>query len=308
MISSAASPPVLRTTGLTKRYGKRLALCDLTLAVERGRVYGFLGPNGSGKTTAISLILGLLSSTAGHTELFGLDTRAHLAPALKRVGAVLEGVDFYPHLSGRDNMRICGAISGGVEESRVEEVLETVGLSGRARDKVRGYSMGMRQRLALAGALLHDPELLILDEPTNGMDPAGMREFRDLIRELGRGGKTVFVSSHLLNEVQQMCDEVGIVKEGRLIAQRSVADLLEGGRLELRATDTEAALDVLRSLGFVHGVTREGDLLVVDARHDRAAEISRALAGRGVYLHELHPQENTLEDFFLEVTTEGEAA
>ena len=308
MISSAASPPVLRTTGLTKRYGKRLALCDLTLAVERGRVYGFLGPNGSGKTTAISLILGLLSSTAGHTELFGLDTRAHLAPALKRVGAVLEGVDFYPHLSGRDNMRICGAISGGVEESRVEEVLETVGLSGRARDKVRGYSMGMRQRLALAGALLHDPELLILDEPTNGMDPAGMREFRDLIRELGRGGKTVFVSSHLLNEVQQMCDEVGIVKEGRLIAQRSVADLLEGGRLELRATDTEAALDVLRSLDFVHGVTREGDLLVVDARHDRAAEISRALAGRGVYLHELHPQENTLEDFFLEVTTEGEAA
>ena len=308
MISSAASPPVLRTTGLTKRYGKRLALCDLTLAVERGRVYGFLGPNGSGKTTAISLILGLLSSTAGHTELFGLDTRAHLAPALKRVGAVLEGVDFYPHLSGRDNMRICGAISGGVEESRVEEVLETVGLSGRARDKVRGYSMGMRQRLALAGALLHDPELLILDEPTNGMDPAGMREFRDLIRELGRGGKTVFVSSHLLNEVQQMCDEVGIVKEGRLIAQRSVTDLLEGGRLELRATDTEAALDVLRSLGFVHGVTREGDLLVVDARHDRAAEISRALAGRGVYLHELHPQENTLEDFFLEVTTEGEAA
>jgi len=308
LISSAASPPVLRTTGLTKRYGKRLALCDLTLAVERGRVYGFLGPNGSGKTTAISLILGLLSSTAGHTELFGLDTRAHLAPALKRVGAVLEGVDFYPHLSGRDNMRICGAISGGVEESRVEEVLETVGLSGRARDKVRGYSMGMRQRLALAGALLHDPELLILDEPTNGMDPAGMREFRDLIRELGRGGKTVFVSSHLLNEVQQMCDEVGIVKEGRLIAQRSVTDLLEGGRLELRATDTEAALDVLRSLDFVHGVTREGDLLVVDARHDRAAEISRALAGRGVYLHELHPQENTLEDFFLEVTTEGEAA
>lgn len=308
MISSAASPPVLRTTGLTKRYGKRLALSDLTLEVERGRVYGFLGPNGSGKTTAISLVLGLLSPSAGHVELFGLDTRAHLTPALKRVGAVLEGVDFYPHLSGRDNLRICGAISGGVDESRIEETLGAVGLSGRAKDKVRGYSMGMRQRLALAGALLHDPELLVLDEPTNGMDPAGMREFRELIRELGRAGKTVFVSSHLLNEVQQMCDEVGIVKEGRLIAQKAVADLLEGGRLELRATDTEAALDVLRSLDYVHGVTREGDLLVVDARHDCAAEISRALAGRGVYLHELHPQENTLEDFFLEVTTEGEAA
>ncbi len=308
MISSAPSPPVLRTTGLTKRYGKRRALSDLTLAVERGRVYGFLGPNGSGKTTAISLILGLLSSNAGHVELFGLDTRIHLTPALKRVGAVLEGVDFYPHLSGRDNLRICGAVSGGVEESRVEEVLGTVGLAGRARDKVRGYSMGMRQRLALAGALLHDPELLILDEPTNGMDPAGMREFRDLIRELGRGGKTVFVSSHLLNEVQQMCDEVGIVKEGRLIAQRSVSDLLEGSQMELRVTDTEAALDVLRSLDFVRGVTREGDLLVVEAQHGRAAEISKALADRGVYLYEMHPQENTLEDFFLEVTTEGDAA
>ena len=308
LISSSNSPPVLRTFGLTKRYGKRLALSDLTLAVERSRVYGFLGPNGSGKTTAISLILGLLSPTAGHVELFGLDTRAYLTPALKRVGAVLEGVDFYPHLSGRDNLRICGAISGGVDEHRIEETLGIVGLSGRARDKVRGYSMGMRQRLAVAGALLHDPELLVLDEPTNGMDPAGMREFRELIRGLGHAGKTVFVSSHLLNEVQQMCDEVGIVKEGRLIAQRAVADLLEGGRLELRATDTEAALDVLRSLDFVRGVIRDEGLLLVDAPHDRAAEISKALADRGVYLHELRRQENTLEDFFLEVTTEEDAA
>ena len=308
LISTPAINPVLKTAGLSKRYGKRLALTDLSLAVKRGRVYGFLGPNGSGKTTAISLILGLMAPTAGHVELFGLDTRVQLTPALKRVGAVLEGVDFYPHLSGRDNLRICGAVSGGVAESRVEEVLGTVGLSGRARDKVRGYSMGMRQRLAVAAALLHDPDLLVLDEPTNGMDPAGMREFRDLIRELGHGGKTVFVSSHLLNEVQQMCDEVGIVKEGHLIAQRSVADLLEGSLLELRVTDTEAALDVLRSLEFVRGVTREGDLLIVEAQHPRAAEISRALAERGIYLHELHPQENTLEDFFLDVTTEGDAA
>jgi len=297
---------VLRTVRLTKRYGKRLALADLDLEVSRGRVHGFLGPNGAGKTTCISLILGLITATGGHVEMLGQDTRAHLSPALRRTGAILEGSAFYPHLSARNNLRVLGALSGGVEPRRIEEVLSLVGLQARARDKVRGYSLGMTQRLALAAALLHDPELLILDEPTNGLDPAGMREFRSLIRELGASGKTVFVSSHLLNEVEQMCDDVAIIKEGRLITQGPVASLVRRGEaLEVTTTDNERAQAVIRALDGVRGVTRERDSLVVEAPRERAAEISRALAEEQIYLWELKPRESTLEEFFLEVTAEG---
>ncbi|MFB3094031.1 MAG: ABC transporter ATP-binding protein, partial [Dehalococcoidia bacterium] len=181
---------VLRTVGLTKRYGRLTALADLDLEVPRGQVYGFLGPNGAGKTTTISLILGLIAPSGGHAEMFGLDTRTHLSEALRRTGAILEGPSFYPHLSGRDNLRVWGALSGSIGGRRLDEVLELVGLQARGRDKVRTYSLGMKQRLGLAAALLHDPDLLVLYEPTNGLDPAGMREFRQLIKELGQMGKT----------------------------------------------------------------------------------------------------------------------
>src|SRR3990170_7429111 len=219
MTPSTAPDVVLRTVGLSKRYGRLLALQDMNLAVPRGRVYGFLGPNGAGKTTTIGVILGLLAGTGGHVELFGLDTRTHRPEALRRTGAILEGQAYYPLLSGRDNLRVWSAVTGNATAQRIDEVLELVGLAGRARDKVRTFSQGMKQRLGLASALLHDPELLVLDEPTNGLDPAGMREFRDLIRELARKGKTVFVSSHLLGEVQQTCDDVGTLKGGRLLAE-----------------------------------------------------------------------------------------
>ena len=299
---------VLRTVRLTKRYGRRLALADLDLEVERGRVHGFLGPNGAGKTTCISLILGLIAPADGHVEMFGLDTRTHLSPALRRTGAVLEGAAFYPHLSARDNLRILGALSGGVEARRIEDTLALVGLQARARDKVRGYSLGMTQRLALGAALIHDPELLILDEPTNGLDPAGMREFRGLIRELGASGKTVFVSSHLLNEVEQMCDHVSIIKEGRLITQGPVQTLVRrGDALEVTTTDNDRAQSLLKELPGIASVVREGDRLVVEAPREQAAEISRALAERQIYLSELKPREGSLEDFFLEVTAEGSA-
>lgn len=172
---------VLRTVGLSKRYGRLLALEGLNLEVPRGQVYGFLGPNGAGKTTTISLILGLIAPSGGHAEMFGLDTRTHLSEALRRTGVVLEGPSFYPHLSGHDNLRVWGALSGGIDGRRLDEVLGLVGLQARGRDKVRTYSLGMKQRLGLAAALLHDPDLLVLDEPTNGLDPAGMREFRQLI-------------------------------------------------------------------------------------------------------------------------------
>jgi len=307
-VPPADSDIVLRTVRLTKRYGRRIALADLDLEVRRGRVHGFLGPNGAGKTTCISLILGLIAPAGGHVEMLGLDTRTQLSQALRRTGAILEGPAFYPHLSARDNLRIWGALSGSAEDRRIDEVLALTGLQARGRDKVRGYSLGMTQRLGLASALLHDPELLILDEPTNGLDPAGMREFRGLIRELGAAGKTVFVSSHLLNEVEQMCDDVAIIKEGRLITQGPVAALVRrGDALELTTTDNERAQTVIRTLKGVGSVTREQDCLVVEASRERAAEISRALAEEQIYLWELKPRESSLEDFFLEVTSEGNA-
>ena len=299
---------VLRTAGLTRRFGRLTAVADLDLEVSRGQVFGFLGPNGAGKTTTIGMILGLLRPTAGHVEMFGLDTRVHLRRALRRTGAIVESPSFYPHLSGRDNLRVFALLSGGVQDKRLDEVLALVGLRERARSKVRTYSLGMRQRLGIAAALVHDPDLVVLDEPTNGLDPAGMREIRQLIRELGQMGKTVFVSSHLLNEVEQMCDHVGILKAGRLLTHGSVSDMLQRGQaLEMEVTDEDGAVRVLEGLDWVDAVTRQDGRLIVQAPRERAAELSKALAERQIYLSELRPRESTLEEFFLEVTGEAEA-
>jgi ABC-2 type transport system ATP-binding protein len=307
-MAAASDDVVLRTVGLSKRYSSLLAVDRLDLEVRRGRIYGFLGPNGAGKTTAIGMVLGLLAPSAGRVEILGLDGGTRRPDALRRTGAILEGQAYYPLLSARENLTVWASLADGVTEQRIDEVLDLVGLAGRARDKVRTYSQGMKQRLGLAAALLHDPELLILDEPTNGLDPAGMREFRDLIRELGRSGKTVFVSSHLLGEVEQMCDDVGIVKKGRLLTQGPVETLVrQSGALEVVPTDLDRATQVIKALDFVTAVSRDGDRLVVDAPPARAADISRALAEQQVYLSELRPRESTLEDFFLEVTGENDA-
>ncbi|MHB8378025.1 MAG: ABC transporter ATP-binding protein [Dehalococcoidia bacterium] len=302
-----AGEVVLRTTGLTKRYRRQTAVDGLALEVRRGRVYGFLGPNGSGKTTTIGMILGLVEPSAGGIELFG-DPALPRPAALRRIGATLEGAAYYPHLSARDNLRVLARLSGGVPERRINEVLDIVALTSRARDKVRDYSLGMKQRLQVGAALLHNPEMVILDEPTNGLDPAGMREFREMIRDLARAGRTVFVSSHLLGEVEQMCDDVGILKAGRLLTQGAVTQLLaQSDALELRVTDIDTAVRTLRGLPWVGAVTRDGDTLTVEAPTERAADVSRALADQGVYLRELRPRESSLEDFFLEVTREGAA-
>jgi ABC-2 type transport system ATP-binding protein len=252
------------------------------------------------------MLLGLIRPSEGYAEVLGLDSRTHLPQALRRVGAILEGQAYYPLLSARDNLEVWAAICDVQDEKRIDESLELVGLAGRARDKVNTYSQGMKQRLGLAAALLHDPELLILDEPTNGLDPAGIREFRELIRELSRQGKTVFVSSHLLGEVELMCDDVGIVKDGRLLTEGPVSSLVRGGgSLELRVTDDMDAVAVLRALEWVRDVRSEDGRLVVEAPRDRAAEISKALADKQIYLSELRPRDSSLEDFFLEVTGEG---
>jgi ABC-2 type transport system ATP-binding protein len=303
---AAGGDVVLRTVGLTKRYGGRLALDGLSIEVRRGRVYGFLGPNGSGKTTTIALALGLIAPTAGYVELFGLDTRTDRTRALRRVGATLEGQSYFPHLSARNNLRVWARMGGDVNDARIDESLDRVGLTSRADDKVRNFSLGMKQRLSVATAIMHRPEMVILDEPTNGLDPAGIREFRDLVRELARGGVTVFVSSHILAEVEQICDDVGILKSGHLVAQGSVATLLErraASSVIVRTTDDARAADVLRAQPWVAAAEQRDGHLVVDAPASQAAAISRTLAMQEIWLHELRPQEASLEDFFMEITS-----
>jgi ABC-2 type transport system ATP-binding protein len=303
---------VLRTVGLTKRYGSRLALDGLNIEVSRGRVYGFLGPNGSGKTTTIALALGLISASSGHVEMLGMDMRTRRSEALRRVGATLEGQSYFPHLSARDNLRVWARTGRKTTNARIDEVLETVGLTSRARDKVRNYSLGMKQRLAVAAAIMHGPEMVILDEPTNGLDPAGIREFRELIRRLATEGTTVFVSSHILSEVEQMCDDVAILKSGRLITQGPVGTLVNASTrastVLLRTTDDEGAVSALQPMPWVTSIRREDGRLVVETPPERAASISEALAARQIWLSELRAQENNLEDFFMEITAEEAAS
>ncbi|MBB4930459.1 ABC-2 type transport system ATP-binding protein [Lipingzhangella halophila] len=296
------STPV-ETTALTKRYGPIAAVRDLNLTVRPGEVYGFLGPNGAGKTTTLRMLLGLIKPTSGRLRLLGL------APGprhLDRVGALIEGPSFYPYLSGRDNLRVL-ADHAGVSRSRVPTVLATVDLTARAGDRYSVYSLGMKQRLGLAGALLKEPELLILDEPTNGLDPAGMADMRVTIRKLAADGCTVLLSSHLLAEVEQTCDRVGVINEGRLVTESSVAELRSGGTLRVRAEPVERARSHLVSQLGAGQVRADGAGSAIDLRVDsaRAAEINHGLVDAGVSVSELRWHEPDLEETFLKLTGGG---
>ena len=294
---------VIETDGLTKRYGDILAVDDLSLGVPRGRVFGLLGPNGSGKTTTMGMLLGLVKPTAGSFSLFG-DGTSH-QDALHRVGAIVETPSFYPYLSGRDNLAYYQGITGRGDQKELDDMLKKVGLADRAHSRFRTYSLGMKQRLGLAYALLGDPELLFLDEPTNGMDPAGMAEVREMIRGLGTGERTVLLSSHLLHEVEQVCDSVAILSKGKLIAQGKVADLVHsraGERVRLRTTDNAKAIEVLSALEWVGDVTIDGESVVVAAPSERSSELSAALGRAEVYVTEMAADEMSLEQYFLEIT------
>jgi ABC-2 type transport system ATP-binding protein len=296
---------VLRTVGLTKLFGRITAVKDLHLELYRGDVFGFLGPNGSGKTTTIGMVLGLIAPTRGYVELFGHRLERCPASLFRKIGVVLENPPLYPFLSGRDNLEAAARLAGVNDPGRIDRLLERVGLGERASDKVKTYSLGMKQRLSLAAALLTDPELLILDEPTNGMDPNGMMEVRELIRELGREGKTVFLSSHLLHEVQQVCSRVAIIKRGEVLAQGRVDELLRRGRvLQIRVPEPERAAAVVRGLEWVSSVDVEGGMLLVEVHPERAQDVSAALAQRGIYPSEMRFREESLESFFREVTRE----
>ena len=295
---------VIETSGLRKVYrsgGRRIVAVDgLDLSVPPGGVHGFLGPNGSGKTSTLRMLLGLARPTKGEMRLFGLTVRDHLPQVIDRVGAVVEEPRFVPTFSGRKNLSLL-ARSVGLPRAAVDSTLNQVGLTDRARSDYRTYSMGMKQRLAIAAALLKSPDLLILDEPTNGLDPAGIQSIRELIRGLGESGVTVLLSSHILAEVQQVCHSVSIVGEGRLLASGRVEDLLgeKVSRTRVGVSDPAGARHFLESAGYA--VTRETDHLVVEG-HDRPEQITRLLADKGLYVQELTAIRPTLESFFLELT------
>ena len=295
---------VIETNDLGKRYGERIVAVDeLNLNVRRGEVYGFLGPNGAGKTTTLRMLLGLIRPTTG-TALV-LDAAPGTSEALGRLGALIETPTFYPYLSGRDNLRVLARYAG-VPEARIASAIDQVDLTARAGDRFRTYSLGMKQRLGIAAVLLKDPELLILDEPTNGMDPAGMAEMRPFIRSLGQGERTVLLSSHLMSEVEQVCDRVGVISQGRLVGEGTVDELRGREGLWLRAEPLGEAERLLGTLRGVEEVARDDHGLRITAEPAAAPAINRALVEAGIAVSELRPERASLEKVFLELTQEEE--
>ena len=305
----------IETTGLTKRFGARAAIDGIDLRVPRGTAFGFLGPNGAGKTTMIRTLLGLTSANAGTMSVLGHPVPAERAQALQRVGAIVEEPRFHPHLSGRENLGIVAAVRGADAYARIRPALARVGLSERAEERVKSYSMGMRQRLGVARCLLADPLLLILDEPTNGLDPGGIQEFREMIRAMvEQEGRTVFISSHLLDEVERTCDAAAIVDRGKIITQGTIAELAGGGvarhELILGVDDSDRALGTLGSSDLVleaHS-SEEGIRVVLAGEPDSAALVNALLVNAGVGVARLEPVRHSLEQRFLEITARLDAA
>jgi len=302
----------VQTAGLTKRFGQRTAVDGVSLTVPRGTAYGFLGHNGAGKTTLIRMLLGLTRASAGSASLLGLRVPAERAQALARVGAIVEEPSFYPHLTGRENLKVAAAVRGPETRARIDEVLHRVGLDKRAGDRVGTYSLGMRQRLGVARCLLSDPELLILDEPMNGLDPGGMLDVRRMIRELvEEEGRTVFVSSHLLDEVEKTCDVAAIIDGGRVIAQGPIEELVAGGSGELviECDDALRAAELLAAESTVHDLRIEhGALRMRLLAPEQAGDINARLVTAGVSVTRLEPVRHSLEERFLEMTTRLEVA
>jgi len=297
---------VVKTDHLTKHFGQIVAVDDLSIEVYKGETFGFLGPNGSGKSTTMGMILGLIAPTWGNVEVFGLEAQHNLPAILPRVGALMENPGLYPYLSGRDNLNVFARLSDGISNKRIDEVLELVDLTSRAKDKFSNYSTGMKQRLAVACALLHNPEFIILDEPTNGMDPAGMKEIRELIMELGKQGRTIFLNSHLLHEVEQVCERVAIIKKGKVVVQGAVKDLIgTGDVLQVTVKDPDKAIAILREQKWISSVSKEDNHLLLGVKADKAADVSAVLAKENIFATELKVKDTSLEQFFLE-KTEGE--
>jgi ABC-2 type transport system ATP-binding protein len=295
--------------GLVKRYGELIAVGGVDLTVNTGDVYGYLGPNGAGKTTSLRMMLGLIRPNDGTVRLFGQDPQVTVR-ALDRVAGFVEAPTFYPYLSGRRNLELLAAFDGGGAAGRIDQALEVVELSSRQRDRVGGYSHGMRQRLGIAAALLRSPKLLLLDEPTTGLDPGGMRDMRMLIRRLADDGITIVLSSHVLTEVEEVCNRVAIVRSGKIVYEGEIADLKRaaGTTYALSTTDDDRALAVCRAQRGVGDVRVEKRRIAFTAEDGAVAELSQALIEAGALIRELTPQTATLEDLFFSLVEDDTAA
>jgi ABC-type multidrug transport system ATPase subunit len=295
---------VVETRGLGKRFGEVVAVEDLTMGVRHGEVYGFLGPNGAGKTTTLRMLLGLARPSSGEATVLG--ARPGSPRALARTGAMVEAPGLYPFLSGRGNLLVL-ARHAGAPAARIPIVLEQVGLADRAGRRFGTYSQGMKQRLGVAAALLKDPELLILDEPTTGLDPGGIAEMRDFLRSLGREGRTVLLSSHLMVEVEQVCDRVGVLNKGTLIREGSIEELRgRDRRLLVRAEPLARAAELVAALPEVEAVATVDGALQISTDPQAASAVNRALVTAGLAVSELRPQRASLEEVFLQLTQQPE--
>jgi ABC-type multidrug transport system, ATPase component len=297
--------PIVQLQQVTKRIGKKTIIDNLTLDLPLGEVFGFLGPNGSGKTTTIRMMVGLMAMTSGEIKIGGYSIRSQYQQAIRNVGAIVENPEMYKYLTGYQNLVHFARMIEGVTPERIQEVIALVGLEARIHDKVKTYSLGMRQRLGVAQAILHRPKLLILDEPTNGLDPAGIRELRDYLRQLSKDeGIAVFVSSHLLSEMELMCDRVAIIQNGKLIDVRTIQEAgldVDSNVHMLFEVDKPAdALAVAAELG--KDALREGDSLVIEANREFAADFNARLVSAGIKVYGIRVQTKSLEDQFLEVT------
>jgi ABC-2 type transport system ATP-binding protein len=301
--SAVDGPPPVEVRGLVKRYGDLTAVGGVDVTVNAGDVYGYLGPNGAGKTTSLRMMLGLIRPTEGSVRLFGRDPM-QTVDALEGVAGFVEAPTFYPYMSGRRNLELLAAFDGGDAPGRIDGALATVELAGRGRDRVGGYSHGMRQRLGIAAALLRAPKLLLLDEPATGLDPGGMRDMRLLIRRLADEGMTVLLSSHLLTEVEEVCNRVAIVRSGQIVYEGEIADL----KSSAGTTDDERALAVCRAQPGVANVRLEAGRISFTADESAVAELSQALVEAGALIRSLAPQTVTLEDLFFSLTEDREGS
>jgi len=308
-VSDSSDAPPVEVRGLVKRYGELTAVDQVDLTVRAGDVFGYLGPNGAGKTTSLRMMLGLIRPTAGSVRLFGRDPQLGVA-ALEGVAGFVEAPQFYPYLPGLVNLRLLAALDGGESASRIDEVLDVVELRDRAKDKVGGYSHGMRQRLGIAAALLRRPRLLLLDEPATGLDPGGMRDMRRLVKRLASEGMTVLLSSHLLAEVEELCNRVAIVRSGRVAYEGSLQDLRNaaGLRFRVRTTDDERARRICAAQPGIDLDEDDARLIVRADTQDAVAQLSQALVEGGALVMELSPQLATLEDLFFRLTEDEQPA
>ncbi|MFB9330996.1 ABC transporter ATP-binding protein [Paenibacillus aurantiacus] len=301
----APNGSIVQLKNVTKRIGRRTIIENLSLDLPEAQVFGFLGPNGSGKTTTIRMMVGLMAMTEGDVVIRGHSVRHDFEKAIRHVGAIVENPEMYKYLSGYDNLLLFSRMIPGITRQRIDEVVELVGLKGRIHDKVRTYSLGMRQRLGVAQAIMHKPTLLILDEPTNGLDPAGIRELRDYLRKLAKEeGITVFVSSHLLSEMELMCDRVAIIQAGKLIDVRDIGQAADadGAGAATYFFDVDKPEDALSLLAGAHGAhASEGGLAIAGGR-DTAADVNAQLVRGGIRVYGIRVHNKSLEDQFLEMT------